>query len=101
VLEEALRADVALVRAWKGDRHGNLVFRRAARNFNPLCAMAARRTVAEVEHLVAPGDLDPRPGPSAGIYVDGVLPMEPGQVSAKAIERRTVRTRGNGHGLDT
>ncbi len=59
VLEEALRPpDFALIHAWKGDRHGNLVFRKAARNFNPLCAMAAKVTVAEVEILVEPGELD-------------------------------------------
>ena len=59
VLEQAVHADFGLVRAWKGDRHGNLVFRSAARNFNPLCAMAGEVTVAEVEHLVEPGELDP------------------------------------------
>ena len=59
VLEEAIVADFGLVRAWKGDRHGNLVFRDSARNFNPLAAMCGRVTIAEVEQLVEPGELDP------------------------------------------
>ena len=59
VLERAIITDFGLVRAWKGDRHGNLVFRLSARNFNPLAAMAGRVTIAEVEELVEPGDLDP------------------------------------------
>ena len=59
VLEEAIVADFGLVRAWKGDRHGNLVYRDSARNFNPLAAMCGRVTIAEVEHLVEPGELDP------------------------------------------
>ena len=58
VLEEAIVADFGLVRAWKGDRHGNLVFRQSARNFNPLAAMCGRVTIAEVEHLVEPGEID-------------------------------------------
>lgn len=91
VREEALRPDVGLVRAWKGDRHGNLVFRKAARNFNPLCAMAARWTVAEVEHLVEPGGLDPDEVHLPGIHVDRVLPLTPEQAAGKGIERRTVR----------
>ncbi|WP_054814910.1 CoA transferase subunit A [Nocardia arizonensis] len=91
VLEEALRPDVALIRAWQGDRHGNLVFRKAARNFNPLCAMAARWTVAEVEHLVDPGDIDPDQVHLPGIYVDQVLPLTPEQAADKGIERRTVQ----------
>lgn len=93
VLEEAIVTDVGLVRAWKGDRHGNLVFRRGARNFNPLCAMAGRLTVAEVENLVEPGDLDPDAVHLPGIYVDRVLPLTPEQASAKRIERRTTLTR--------
>jgi acyl CoA:acetate/3-ketoacid CoA transferase alpha subunit len=93
VRELALRPDVGLVRAWKGDRHGNLVFRRAARNFNPLCAMAARTTVAEVEHLVEPGDLDPDEIHLPGVYVQQVLPLTPAQAANKGIERLTLRTR--------
>ncbi|MGW3543789.1 CoA transferase subunit A [Nocardia niigatensis] len=91
VLEEALRPDVALVRAWMGDRHGNLVFRKSARNFNPLCAMAARWTVAEVEHLVDPGDIDPEQVHLPGIHVDQVLPLTAEQAADKGIERRTVQ----------
>src|SRR3954451_16973086 len=59
VLEEGISCDFGLVRAWKGDRHGNLVFRQSARNFNPLAAMSGRVAIAEVEHLVEPGELDP------------------------------------------
>ena len=62
VLERAIVADFGLVRAWRGDRHGNLVFRDSARNFNPLAAMCGRITVAEVEELVEPGELDPESG---------------------------------------
>jgi 3-oxoacid CoA-transferase subunit A len=91
VLEPALVADFGLVRAWRGDRHGNLVFNKSARNFNPLAAMAGRVTVAEVEELVEPGELDPDHIHLPGIYVQRVLPLTPDQVSDKRIERRTVR----------
>ncbi|HEU4997618.1 MAG TPA: CoA transferase subunit A [Lapillicoccus sp.] len=91
VLEPALVADFGLVRAWRGDRHGTLVFNKSARNFNPLAAMAGRVTVAEVEELVEPGDLDPDQVHLPGIYVQRVLPLTPDQVSDKRIERRTVR----------
>ncbi|QAY62601.1 CoA transferase subunit A [Xylanimonas allomyrinae] len=91
VREEALRADVALVRAWKGDTHGNLVFRKAARNFNPLCAMAAHVTIAEVEEVVPAGTLDPDAVHLPGAYVQAVLRLTPAQASLKGIERRTVR----------
>ncbi|MFD8810013.1 CoA transferase subunit A [Streptomyces sp. NPDC059627] len=93
VLEEAIVADFGLVRAWKGDRHGNLVFRRSSRNFNPLCAMAGRITVAEVEHLVEPGELDPDAIHVPGIHVHRVLPLTPEQAEDKRIERHTVRQR--------
>ncbi|MFI7413217.1 CoA transferase subunit A [Streptomyces sp. NPDC049627] len=93
ILEEAITADFGLVRAWKGDRHGNLVFRRSSRNFNPLCAMAGRITVAEIEHLVEPGDLNPDAIHVPGIYVHRVLPLTPDQAAAKRIERRTTRPR--------
>ncbi|WAJ45155.1 CoA transferase subunit A [Mycobacterium sp. Aquia_216] len=93
VLETALRPDFALVHAWKGDRHGNLVFRRGARNFNPLCAMSARITAAEVEELVEPGDIEPDAIHLPGIYVDRVLPLTAADIAAKGIERRTVRSR--------
>ncbi len=91
VLEEAIAADFGLVRAWKGDRHGNLVFRQSARNFNPLCAMSGRVSVAEVEHLVEPGELDPDQVHLPGIYVQRVLPLTADQAADKRIEKRTVR----------
>ena len=91
VLEEAIVADFGLVRAWKGDRHGNLVFRRAARNFNPLVAVCGRITVAEVEHLVEPGELDPDEIHLPGVYVHRVVPLTPEQAEEKRIEKRTVR----------
>ncbi|MFE9768003.1 CoA transferase subunit A [Streptomyces sp. NPDC005808] len=93
LLEQALPADFALVRAWKGDRHGNLVFRMAARNFNPVCAMAAKTAVAEVEHLVEPGDLDPDSIHLPGVYIDRVLPLTTAQVADKGMERLTTRPR--------
>ncbi|WOP17632.1 CoA transferase subunit A [Raineyella sp. LH-20] len=96
VRELALRPDVALVRAWRGDRFGNLVFREAARNFNPLCAMAARHTIAEVEELVEPGELDPDAIHLPGVFVDAVLPLTPEQAADKVIERRVVRPRPDG-----
>jgi 3-oxoacid CoA-transferase subunit A len=88
VLEEALVADVALVKAWKGDRAGNLVYRRTARNFNPLCAAAGRVCVAEVEHLVETGELDPDQVHTPGIYVDRIV-LNP--TPEKRVEQRTVR----------
>ncbi len=91
VLEQAIVADFGLVRAWRGDRHGNLVFNKSARNFNPLAAMAGRVTVAEVEELVEPGELDPDQVHLPGIYVQRVLALTPEQAEDKRIERRTVR----------
>ena len=93
VLEHAIVADFGLVRAWKGDRHGNLVFRESARNFNPLCAMSGRTTIAEVEELVEPGELDADAVHLPGIYVQRVLPLTPQQAADKRIERRTTRPR--------
>jgi 3-oxoacid CoA-transferase subunit A len=90
VLEEAVTTDFALVRAYKGDRHGNLVFRQSARNFNPLAAMAGRVTIAEVEHLFEPGEIDADAVHLPGIYVQRVLPLTPEQSAEKRIERRTV-----------
>ena len=90
VLEEAIRADFGLVRAWKGDRHGNLVFNKSSRNFNPLCAMSGKVTIAEVEELVEPGELDPDSIHLPGIYVQRVVPLTPEQAADKRIERRTV-----------
>jgi 3-oxoacid CoA-transferase subunit A len=91
VLEEAIVCDVGLVHAWMGDRHGNLVYRESARNFNPLCAMAGRLTIAEVEHLVEPGAIKPENVHTPGIFVQRVL--EVGPHVEKRIERRTVRPR--------
>ncbi|HLS39382.1 MAG TPA: CoA transferase subunit A [Ornithinicoccus sp.] len=91
VLEEAIVADFGLVRARKGDRHGNLVFNKSARNFNPLCAMSGRISVAEVEELVEPGEIDPDEVHLPGIYVQRVLPLTPEQAADKRIEKRTVR----------
>jgi 3-oxoacid CoA-transferase A subunit len=88
VLERALHADFALVKAWRGDRVGNLVYRRTARNFNPVMATAARVTLAEVEQLVEPGEIDPHLVHTPGIYVKHVLL---GRDYSKAIEKRTVR----------
>ena len=93
VLERAIVADVGLVRAWRGDRHGNLVYRDSARNFNPLAAMCGVITIAEVEELVEPGDLDPNQVHTPGVFVHRVVPLTPEQASDKRIERRTVRPR--------
>jgi 3-oxoacid CoA-transferase subunit A len=88
VLEMPLHADFAFVKAWKGDRAGNLVYRKTARNFNPMMATAARVTIAEVEELVAPGDLDPEAVATPGIFVTHVVQ---GAAYEKRIEKRTVR----------
>ncbi|WP_114560580.1 CoA transferase subunit A [Desertihabitans aurantiacus] len=93
VLERAIVCDFGLVRAWRGDRHGNLVYRRAARNFNPVCAMAGRVTVAEVEHLVEPGELDPDEVHTPGVFVHRVVALTPEQAAAKRIEKVTTRPR--------
>ncbi|WP_042417388.1 CoA transferase subunit A [Streptacidiphilus anmyonensis] len=93
VLERGITTDFALVRAARGDRHGNLVFHKAARNFNPLAAMAGRVTIAEVEQLVEPGELDPDEIHLPGVFVRRVVELTPQQAAAKGIERRTVRTR--------
>jgi 3-oxoacid CoA-transferase subunit A len=90
VLEHALVADFALVKAWKGDSFGNLVYRKTTRNFNPMMATAAAITVAEVEQLVAPGALDPDAVHTPGIYVQRILK---GASYEKPIEQRTVRKR--------
>ncbi|KUN85638.1 CoA transferase subunit A [Streptomyces griseoruber] len=91
VLEHGITTDFALVRAWRGDRHGNLVFRRSAANFNPLAAMAGRITVAEVEELVETGGLRPDEVHLPGIYVQRVVALTPAQAADKHIEKRTVR----------
>ena len=95
VLENAISTDFALVRAWKGDRHGNLVFRQSARNFNPLAAMAGRITIAEVEQLVDPGEIEPDAVHLPGIYVQRVLALTPEQAGDKRIERLTVQPKAD------
>ncbi|QLC26876.1 CoA transferase subunit A [Parasphingopyxis algicola] len=90
VRERWLRADIALVKAWKGDPEGNLVYRKTARNFNPSMATAADVTIAEVEHLVELGDLDPDHIHTPGIYVDRIVQ---GARYERRIEQRTVRER--------
>jgi len=94
VLEQPLRADFAFVKAWKGDRLGNLIYRRTARNFNPVMATAAHVTIAEVEELVEPGSLDPDSVVTPGIFVKHILQ---GPSYEKRVEKRTVRAdSGNG-----
>ena len=88
VLEAPLHADFAFVKAWKGDRVGNLVYRRTARNFNPVMATAATTTIAEVEHLLEPGELDPDHVVTPGIFVKKILQ---GAQYEKRIEKRTTR----------
>jgi 3-oxoacid CoA-transferase subunit A len=91
VLEQAIICDFGLVRAWKGDRHGNLVYRESARNFNPVAAISGRITIAEVEELVETGDLDPNQIHTPGVYVHRVVALTPEQAAEKRIERVTVR----------
>ena len=88
ILEPPLGADFAFVKGWKGDRLGNLVYRRTARNFNPVMATAARVTIAEVEHLVDPGAIDPDHVVTPGIFVKHIIE---GAAYEKRIEKRTVR----------
>ncbi|HJT54587.1 MAG TPA: CoA transferase subunit A, partial [Candidatus Angelobacter sp.] len=88
VLESALKADFALIHAWKGDRWGNLVFRKTARNFNPVMATAAKVTIAEVEELVEPGQLPPDQVHVSSIYVKRILLST---LKEKRIEKRTLR----------
>lgn len=88
LLEYAFDSDFALVKAWKGDKHGNLIYKETARNFNPLMAMAGKITIAEVEELVEPGELDPDYIHTPGIYVHRIFQ---GAHYEKRIEQRTVR----------
>jgi len=90
VMERGLFADVAIVHAWKGDTEGNLIYRKTARNFNPMMATAAEVTIAEVEHLVAPGELDPDQIMTQGIFVDRIIHFPN---ASKHIEQRTTRSR--------
>jgi len=89
VLEQAIRTDFALVHAWKGDRHGNLVYRHTAGNFNPVCAAAGRITIAEVEQLVEPGEIHAAQIHTPGIMVQRVVHIPD---APKRIEKRTVRS---------
>jgi 3-oxoacid CoA-transferase subunit A len=91
-MERSLVADLAVIHAWKADREGNLVYRKTARNFNPVMATAGRITVAEVEHLVEPGAIDPDQIHTPGIFVDRIIHATSLE---KRIEQRTVRKRGN------
>ena len=88
IMERALPADFAFIKAWKGDKWGNLVYRKTARNFNPMMATAARVTIAEVEHLVEPGDLDPDMVHTPSVFVKRIFQ---GELYERRIERRTVR----------
>src|SRR4051795_2912593 len=88
VMEKGIVADVAIVHAWKGDREGNLVYRKTARNFNPVMATASKVTIAEIEHLVEPGEIDPDHVVTPGIFVQHVLH---GANYEKRIEKRTTR----------
>src|SRR3954469_435009 len=90
VMERGIVADLSIVHAWKGDREGNLVYRKTARNFNPVMATAGRVTVAEIEHLVEPGEIDPDHIHTPGIFVDRIIQ---GAAYEKRIEQRTVRKR--------
>lgn len=90
VMERGLFADVAIVHAWRGDTEGNLIYRKTARNFNPMMATAARVTVAEVEELVEPGELEPNHIMTPGIYVDRIIHFPN---PSKHIEKRTTRPR--------
>jgi 3-oxoacid CoA-transferase subunit A len=90
VLERGIVCDFALVRAAIGDRHGNLVYDKSARNFNPLCAMSGRITIAEVERLVEPGEIDPGDVDTPGVFVQQVVEVG---LEGKRIEKRTVRAR--------
>jgi 3-oxoacid CoA-transferase subunit A len=98
VLERAIVCDFGLVRALRGDHHGNLVFHESARNFNPLAAMSGRVTIAEVEELVEPGYIDPDHVHTPGVFVQRVVELSPEQVVDKRIERRTVRARSDQEG---
>lgn len=90
VMERGLVADVSLVHAWKGDHEGNLVYRKTARNFNPMMATAGKITIAEVEHLVAPGEIDPDTIATPGVFVQRIVHVPEAK---KHIEQRTTRKR--------
>ncbi|MEU5095389.1 CoA transferase subunit A [Streptomyces sp. NPDC020996] len=92
VLEHGITTDFALIRAAKADRHGNLVFHKAAANFNPLAAMAGRIAITEVEELVEPGEIAPEEVHLPGVFVQRIVALTPVQAADKQIEKRTVRT---------
>ena len=91
LMEHALKADFAFVKAWKGDTWGNLMYRKTARNFNPMMATAAKVTIAEVEHLVEPGQLEPDMVHTPSVFVNRIFQ---GELFEKRIEKRTVRSSG-------
>ncbi|PYX33510.1 MAG: succinyl-CoA--3-ketoacid-CoA transferase [Acidobacteria bacterium] len=88
IMERGLKADFAFVKAWKGDKWGNLIYRKTAQNFNPMMATAAKITIAEVEHLVEPGDLNPDAVHTPSVFVKRIFQ---GELFERKIERRTVR----------
>ncbi len=90
VMERGLTADISLIHAWKGDTEGNLIYRKTARNFNPMMATAGKITIAEVEHLFQPGELNPDEIHTPGIYVQRIVYVPSGK---KHIEQRTTRKR--------
>ncbi len=92
ILEESIKGDFAIVKAWKADRYGNAIYRHTAMNFNPMAATAGKITVMEVEEIVEPGELDPSQIHTPGIYVDRLIQG----TFEKRIEQRTVRTEGEG-----
>lgn len=91
VLERGITADFGLVRASVGDTHGNLVYDLSTRNFNPMMAAAGRYTIAEVERLVEPGEIDPQDVHTPGVFVQAVVPLSPEDAARKRIERTTIR----------
>lgn len=97
ILERGIRADLALVKAWKGDREGNLIYRKTARNFNPMAATCGRVTVAEVEILVETGELDPDQIHTPGIFVQRIVHNASPE---KRIEKRTIRNLGRNRGSE-
>jgi len=95
-MERGIVADLAIVHAWMGDAEGNLAYRKTARNFNPIMATAARMTVAQVEHYVMPGEIDPDHIHTPGIFVKRMIALPP--AFEKRIEQRTVRKRATAAG---
>lgn len=99
VLENAISTDFALVRAARGDRHGNLQFHGSAMNFNPVCAMAGAVTIAEVEELVEPGEISPDSVHLPGVFVDRIVELSPAQVADKQVEFKTIRQEASADAL--